>query len=69
MGLILAIVNKNKVKEFLAQGGQLAGKAKVGKILGTLGLVFSIITLVIAVIYIIIFAIVGGAAASGSFNY
>ena len=66
IGLILAIVNKSKVKAYQAAGGQLTGKAKAGSILGTLGLVFSIIALITSVIYIIVLI---AAAAGGSYAY
>ncbi|MBR6922398.1 MAG: zinc-ribbon domain-containing protein [Clostridia bacterium] len=69
-GLICAIINKSKVKKFLAAGGVLAGKAKVGKILGTVGLILSILYIVFWVGYIcwwIIWTII--AAAGGLSNY
>ena len=46
LGLIFAIVSKNKLKAYLAEGGVLAGKAKAAKILSTLGLIFSIFMMV-----------------------
>ena len=72
VGLILAIVNKKKVKEYTATGAQLTGKAKAGSILGNLGLVFSIIALVTIVIYffvIIIGLIAGGTYASSYYDW
>ena len=45
-GIICAILCSKKVKEYLAAGGALAGKAKVGKILGTVGLILSIVSAV-----------------------
>lgn len=67
-GLICAIICMNKVKQFQAAGGVLAGKAKVGKILGTLGLVFSILYMVFWVIYfiVVIVAAIGGALNNAS---
>ncbi len=59
LGLIFAIVSKNKLKAYLAEGGVLAGKAKAAKILSTLGLIFSIFMMVYIVIAIIV-AIIGG---------
>ena len=58
-GLICAIICLSKVKKFQAAGGVLAGKAKVGKILGTLGLVFSIIAIVSYCISFVV-GIIGG---------
>lgn len=51
LGLIFAIVGKNKVKAFKATGAMLTGKAKVGSILSTIALILSIIMLVVWVIY------------------
>lgn len=45
-GLICAIICLSKLKKFQAAGGVVAGKAKIGKILGTIGLIFSIIAIV-----------------------
>ena len=61
-GLICAIICMSKVKKFQAAGGVIAGKAKVGKILGTLGLVFSILYIVFWCVY---FIVVVAAAATG----
>lgn len=65
VGLILAIVAKSKVKNYERQFGPATGKAKVGKILSTLGLVFSIIAIVGSVIYMIVIA---GLIASGALD-
>jgi hypothetical protein len=65
-GLICAIICANKVKAYLAAGGQLTGVAKVGKILGTVGLIISIVCAVIYAIAIVV-AIIG--AIAGSINY
>lgn len=64
-GIICAILCKKKIKEYVAAGGQIAGKVKVGKILSTLGLVFSILYAVFWVIYIIVIV---AAAASGALS-
>ncbi len=62
LGIIFgAIAISNAKKYAAANGGVLDGKAKTGKILGTLGLVFGIISLVVIVIASIVTA-VGGAA-------
>lgn len=69
-GLICAIICSKKVKEYTAAGGVIAGKVKVGKILGTVGLIASIVMAVvwfIAIIVSIIAAIAG--SSSSSFNY
>ena len=67
-GLICAIINKSKVKKFLAAGGVLAGKAKVGKILGTVGLILSILYMVFWVIYALYFIILAIVAAAGGLS-
>lgn len=43
LGLIFAIICKFKAKKYAALTGKLSGKANVGKILSTVGLVISII--------------------------
>ena len=71
-GLICAILCTKKVKEFLAAGGVLAGKAKIGKILGTVGLILSIVMAVVWAIVIIVAIVTGiiqGLAASTYINY
>ena len=67
-GLICAIICLSKVKKFLAAGGVLAGKAKVGKILGTVGLILSILYMVFWVIYALYFIIVAIVAAAGGLS-
>ena len=65
LGIIFGAIATSNAKKFAAaNGGVLDGKAKTGKILGTLGLVFGIISLVGIVIYAIVFAIYGGAVLS-----
>ncbi|MBR6039286.1 MAG: zinc ribbon domain-containing protein [Clostridia bacterium] len=58
LGIIFSAIAKKKVKQFLACGGVLSGKAKVGSILATVGLIIGIILTVIFAI-IITFAIFG----------
>ena len=54
LGIIFGAVGKSKAKKFAELNeGVVTGKAKVGKILSTLGLVFSIICLVCVVIIVI----------------
>ncbi len=51
LGIIFGAIGKGKAKKFAAEnGGVVTGKAKVGKILSTVGLVLGIIGLVCAVI-------------------
>ena len=63
LAIIFGAIARSKAKNYLAANGVLDGKAKAGKILGTIGLVFGIISLVVVVIFI--FAVIAGAA-SGS---
>ena len=66
LGIIFGAIGKAKAKAFAEQnGGVVTGKAKVGKILSTLGLVFGIIMTVFLVIYVILIAV---GAANGAFN-
>ena len=53
LGIIFSAIAKGKVKQFLAEGGVLAGKAKIGSILATVGLILGIIFTVIFAIVII----------------
>ena len=70
MGIIFgAIASSNAKKYAAANNGVVDGKAKVGKILGTLGLVFGIIALVVYIILAIVGAVAGTALNSGSFNF
>ncbi len=68
-GLICAIICMSKVKKYQAAGGVIAGKAKVGKILGTLGLVFSILWIVGYCIYFIALLILAASGALSNFNF
>ena len=65
LGIIFGIVAMSKAKKYVASGYVLTGKAKVGKILGTVGMILGIVLTVILV-FIIIAAIV---AATTSSNY
>ncbi len=60
LGIIFSAIGLSKAKKYAAEAGELTGKAKTGKILATLGLVFSIIAIVCGIIV----AIVGSCAAS-----
>lgn len=54
LGIIFGAIGKGKAKAFAAQNeGVLTGKAKIGKILSTLGVVFGIICLVSWVLIIV----------------
>lgn len=61
LGLIFSAIGLSKAKKYAAEAGQLEGKAKTGKILATLGLVFSIIALVCWIIVCIVSACAGNA--------
>lgn len=58
VGLILAIIARGKAKKFVANGNELAGKAKVGNILSIVALILSIVMTVFWVFYflMIVFA-------------
>ena len=67
LGIIFGAIALGNAKKYAAENnGVVDGKAKVGKILGTLGLVFGIIALVAYVIYFIVMivAMIGGGAAA-----
>lgn len=67
LGIIFGAIAAGKVKAYTAQGGVIAGKAKVGRILGKVGLILGIVLSVILVIYIIIVAV--AAASYSAFYY
>lgn len=56
MGIIFGPIAMSKCSAFLAQGGVYAGKAKVGKILGRVGLILGIVMTVLFIVYIIVMA-------------
>lgn len=59
LGLIFAIIGKSKAKKYAALTGKLSGKANVGKILSTVGLVISIIMTAVWAFYLLmIFALI-----------
>ncbi|MBR0437486.1 MAG: zinc-ribbon domain-containing protein [Clostridia bacterium] len=53
MGIIFSAIANGKVKAFLAEGGVLAGKAKVGSTLAKVGMILGIIFTIIFAIVII----------------
>lgn len=54
VGLIFAIITKSKLGRYIPQYGSPTGKAKVGKILSTVGLIASIVYAVVWTVYIIL---------------
>lgn len=56
LGIVFGAIGKGKAKQFALLNGLPAGKAKVGSILSTAGLIVGIIMTVILVIYIIAIA-------------
>lgn len=54
LGIIFGAIAGKKVSAFVAQGGELAGKAKVGKILGKIGLIIGIVMTAICVLVVFI---------------
>ncbi len=59
LGIIFGAIGLSKAKGYVAQGGVLAGKVKVGRILSLVGLILSIVFTVLA-----LFAIIGIIAAN-----
>lgn len=64
VGIILGLIASKKVKDYLAQGGVLTGKAKIGSILARVGLIISIVATAIEAIMLVmkIYALIKGAA-------
>ncbi len=55
LGIIFGAIGKSKAKAFAAaNGGVITGKAKVGKILSTLGFVFGIIAFVCVILIVVL---------------
>ena len=54
LGIIFGAIAKSKLSAFVAQGGEVAGKAKVGKILGKIGLIVGIVMTAICVLVVFI---------------
>lgn len=65
VGIIFGILTKKKVNEYLGLGGTLTGKAKVGSILGKVGLILGIVMTVFWAIYITVIIIAAMAGALG----
>ena len=66
LGIVFGAIAKSKVNAYLAQGYPLAGKPKVGSILGKIGLILGIVLTAIFVIWLIVVVI---AATSYSYYY
>ena len=69
VGMILGIVGRKKGKAYIAQGGTLTGKSKVGFILSKLGFIFGLIETIGVVIYIIVMIIAAIAGTATSYSY
>ena len=69
VGIILGSIGRKKGNQYIFQGGNLTGQAKVGYILSKAGIIVSIISLVVIVIYIIVAAGLGIGISSGSFDF
>ncbi len=54
LGIIFGAITLSKARRYLAVTGELAGKAKVGRILGKAGLIVGIIMTVVFILYIVI---------------
>ena len=59
LGIVFGAMQKNKLEAYLAAGGIYAGKAKVGGILGKVGLIVGIVLTAIFAVYltVLIFAV------------
>ncbi len=64
LGLIFAILGKKEAKKYVAAFGQLTGKAKLGSIFSTVGLILSIIMIAFYIGCFFIGVIMGLAATS-----
>ena len=66
LGIIFSAIGLKKAKAYVEQFGELTGKAKVGRILAKVGLIFSIVMIVFWVLYIVLIAV---GVANGALNY
>lgn len=71
LGIIFSGIAKSKVRQFLAEGGVLSGKAKVGSILARIGMILGIVLTVLFVIWLIavIVAAIAGSNSYSSYSY
>ena len=72
VGLIFAIMARKKAKKFGEETGTTCGQVNVGKVLGTIGLVLNIISLVSGVVTVGLYALeilmlIGMSAASSTY--
>ncbi len=68
LGLVFSIISKCKLKKYRSQYGDPSGAAKVGKHLGTAGLIVSIIFTAILALYVLMFALIILLENGGSFD-
>lgn len=68
LGIIFGAIALSKAKQYVASGYVLSGRAKIGKILGTVGLIIAIVLTVILV-FVIIAAIAAAASYSRYYYY
>ena len=66
LGIIFGAIALSKAKQYVNSGYVLTGRAKVGKILGMVGLILGIVLTVILLIVIVV-AIIAAASYSGSY--
>ena len=69
LGIIFGSIARNKAKVLALQGYPITGKAKVGQILGTIGLICGIISTIVIAIYALVAIIIaiGAAVQYGSY--
>lgn len=61
LGIVFGAMTKGKVNAYLAQGYALSGKAKVGSILGKVGLIVGIVMTAIFAIWLLVIVILAAA--------
>lgn len=69
IGVIFSGIALGKAKAYYAQGGVPSGKVKTGKILGTIGLICSIILIVVGVIVTILWIVAAATGALKNIQY
>ena len=57
LGIIFGVKAKKKIKDYLAQGYELTGKARVGRILAKIGTILGIVGTVCCVLYMVLMAL------------
>ena len=59
LGIIFSAIGLSKAKKYAAEGGEMSGKVKTGKILSTVGLILGIVGMVLSIILSVVMSKAG----------